>query len=71
MAWKKCVDELPSKDGRYFVLVDFDRTVYVLGKAGKENIASASNFFENKWLSNAPGWVITHWMEVPPLEKEC
>lgn len=71
MDWIKIEESLPEKDGRYFVLLTFDKPCICNGEKVRKNIPFAVNFtLHNGWMNHGVGEVITHWMEVPILQKE-
>jgi len=68
--WISVKDGMPKEDGRYFVLVDFEKTVISseLKIVRRTGWAMVSSFTVDKgWLGEWPQMTITHWMEVPTL----
>ena len=70
MSWSSVEDDLPKKDGRYFILVDFDQPCILNDSIVRKSISMVSNFrVKEGWMNLLPEMTITHWMTVPLLEE--
>lgn len=69
MNWINIKENLPKKEGRYFILTTFERPCISINSIVRENVACVSNFtFSKGWMSVIPEQTVNYWMEIPPLQ---
>ena len=69
--WISVKDNLPKKDGRYLLMVEMDEPCISNNTIIRISIPMIDNYsvMDKDWLGVYPLMEITHWMEIPSLER--